>query len=853
LPAINEILLIPHTHHDIGYTHVPDICTKMHVRAIREAMRLVEADGDDSSPAALRWTVELSRPLLEFLHTASSDEIERFKALVERGRMAVTAGYLHMTQLIGHEEYVRYFQPVREIRDYGLPVSVVQHGDINGLSRGVVPLMREAGLDTLVMALNPDHGRAPFEQPSAFIWEGEDGSQVLVWLSLFYSLANNTWEIMQGHIDKAVEPLQRIIRRLEERDDYPFDFFIGHAAEDNMYPNALISDGVRQWNEQGIQPPIRLVTVDEAMARVRPYRDTLPVVRGEWVDWWAHGHGSSAYEVGISRTARANLRAAEAAAALYQLQPNDNQPYLPPGWTPITNWYRVGVVPPDEAQWQPRINSAYDDLLLFEEHTWGSFESFTYPHSLFTLAHWQQKANFAYHAASEGHDLARETLAKLAGGLPAAEDPALVVFNPLSTPRSDLVTVRTPGQDHGVFVADVPPLGIRVLPWNMAEVDAADVVPLPGDNTVENEHYKLVFDPFTGAIISLQDKAQQKEWVDTTALAGIGSVVYESVDKTDTHPAVRGSWTHFHPDTPGPRFVRTVAHGGGAAEICRVPYGLTIRTDTSAPFLPRIETTIALYDAAKWIDVSILIDKVESYEMEGVYVLFPFLLDSPSFLLESANTVFQAGREQLPDTCQDWYSIQHGVGVTDGSHSVLWAAREAPLVQLGEFQTGKWARELEAPRGHIYSWLMNNLYFTNFKAAQGGQMRFSFRFTTQTGGVQPQDVRGWGEAFANPPLARLSPVQVGSYEWLEVTPSTVTVQALTASRCDDGSAILRLKECAGQDSEVTVTWKGANAVRMARTTFLEDADETPVSGDGYTFNLKLNAHELATVRISRLE
>lgn len=850
MPAINEILLIPHTHHDIGYTHVPDVCLDMHARAIREAMRLCEVDSDDSSPSALRWTLELSQPLLRFLRGASADEIERLKALVGRGRMAVTAGYLHMTQLIGHEEYVRYFQPVSEIREYGLPVSVVQHGDINGLSRGVIPLMNEAGLDTLVMALNPDHGRAPFEQPSAFVWEGEDGSQALVWLSMFYSLASNTWELMHGRINKAIEPLQRIVRRLEERDDYPFNFFLAHAAEDNMYPNALICDAVRRWNAQGIQPPIRLVTVDEARARLRPYRDALPVVRGEWVDWWAHGHGSSAYEVGISRRARAELRSAEAAVAFSKLMPNDSQPYLPPGWMPITNWYRVGVVPPDEASWEARIQRAYENLLLFEEHTWGSFESFTHPHSLFTLAHWAQKASFAYSAASEGHSLAREALAQLAGGLPPAEEAALVVFNSLSTRRDELVSVRTPGQDHTAFVADLPPLGMKVIPWNMAEVDAAQETPLPNDSAIENDFYRLVFDPFTGAIISLYDKALQKEWVDTSALAGIGSVVYEEVDKTDSHPAVHVSWAHFHPDTPGPRFVRTVAHGSGGAIACRVPYGLTLMTETAAPDMPRIQTKVTLYDAVKWIEIEIVIDKTENYAMEGSYVLFPFLLDAPSFLLESANTVFQAGQEQLPNTCKDWYSIQHGIGVTDGLHSVLWATREAPLVQLGEFQTGKWARELEAPRGHIYSWLMNNLYFTNFKAAQGGQMRFSFRFMTQAGSIQPQDVRGWGEAFANPPLARRLPVQVGSYEWLEVSPASVTVQALRPSQHEDGSVILRLKECAGQPSEAAITWKGSGVVQMARTTYLEAGEETPLEGDGHKFYLRLKAHELATVRIT---
>ncbi len=185
MPQITEILIVPHTHHDAGYTHVPETILRMHERFIHEALALCEQDGDDASPSAFRWTVEASLPLLKFLRHASAGDVARLQSLVARRRLSVTAGYLHMTQLIGHEEYVRFFQPVREIRRYA-PVSVVQHGDVNGLSWGVVPLMREARLDCLVMAFNPDHGRAPFEQPSAFVWEGQAGSRVLVWLSLFY-------------------------------------------------------------------------------------------------------------------------------------------------------------------------------------------------------------------------------------------------------------------------------------------------------------------------------------------------------------------------------------------------------------------------------------------------------------------------------------------------------------------------------------------------------------------------------------------------------------------------------------------------------------------------------------------
>jgi alpha-mannosidase len=850
MPAIQEILLVPHTHHDVGYTHIPEVCLRMHERYIKEAVMLCEHDLEDDSPAAFRWTIEISLPLVRYLRRAASKEVERLHKLVSAGRIAVTGAYAHMTQLIGHEEYVRFFEPVRELRQtYGLPVSVVQHGDINGLSWGVVPMMQAAGLDCLVMALNPDHGRAPFEQPSAFIWEGQDGSRILVWLSLFYSLANNPWALTDGRIDAAQTPLGALMKHLEAREDYPFDFAVVHSAEDNMLPNKRLSQAVRQWNDAGLQPPLRIVTIDEAMRRAREQMARLPVYCGEWADWWANGHGSSAYEVAVSRIARTELRVAETADALAQLSGASIQEAVLPGVLPITNWHRAGNVPPVREGWYDRFNRAYEDLLLFEEHTWGTFETITHPFSLFTQTHWNSKAAFAFRAVTEAHDLSREALVTLVSTLPLAESPALVVFNPLSEPRDDLITVRTPGIDHSVFVRDLPPMGIKVVAWKPDEVDRRVEVAFPDDATLENDFYRLKINPSAGTIISLIDKATGKEWVDIEAKIGIGGVIYEEGDPSDHHPA-HANRNQFHPDTPGPRFIRTPAKGTGIARLYRTHYGFDIIMETAAPYLPRIETTVKLFDAVKWLEISILIDKTENYTMEGVYVAFPFALNHPQFWLETANAVYRADEEQLPDTCRDWYSVQHGIGVTDGNHSVLWATREAPLVQLSEIQTGKWLRELKPERGHLYAWLMNNLYFTNFKAAQGGQIRFNFRLTTRSGGLNGAEVRRWGEQYGNPSLARIAPLQPGTYEWLRVEPGNVIVQTLKPSLNHPGEFVLRLKETAGKLTDTIITWRHTNDVRMFQVDLLETGQETELASDEQRFNLKLLPHQLATVRIS---
>jgi hypothetical protein len=855
MAKITELLLVPHTHHDIGYTHVPDVCMRMHEQAIYEAMGLCEAALADDSPAAFRWTVEISRPLIAFLRGAASADVARLQALVARGRMAVTAGYLHMTQLIGHEEYVRFFLPLREIRErYGLPVSIVQHGDINGLSWGGVPLMREAGLDCLVMALNPDHGRAPFEQPSVFWWAGPDGSRVLVCLNPHYSTTNNPWELTAGRIEAAIAPLAALVARTQARADYPFDFLVMHAAEDNMLPNGKLGDAVRAWNAAGLHPRLRIVTQAEAVDRIRAHPATpdLPVVRGEWADWWAHGHASSAYELGVARLARAEVRTAEAGQALHRLAGATHAVLAAPGVLPIVNWYRAGNYIPALDNWQARVDGVYDNLLLFEEHTWGTFETVSHPFSLFNRAHWNRKAAFAYDAVSTAHDLAREALAGLATALPPGPEPALMVLNPLGVPRADLVPVRIPGEDREVWVSDLPPLGVKVVPWDAAASAGPleeSVLPADSPAVIENDYYRLEIDPGAAAITRLYDKALAREWVDPAARGGIGAVVYETTDPADPHPAVQVHRRHFHPNTPGPAFVRTVAGRRGAVTVRRYPYGTTLTVESTAPYLPRIVTTITLFDTMPAIDVTVALDKHENYAMEGVYVLFPFACSGCTYWLETANAVYRADEDQLPVSCRDWYSIQHGAGITDGRASVLWATREAPIVQLGGFHTGEWATRLDPKNGHLYAWLMNNLYFTNFQGAQAGHSAYQFRFTTRPGGLDGGEVRRWGEAFAVRPLARLAPIAPGTYQWLDVQPETVAVQLLKPALDAPGAAVLRLKETAGAPAEATIRWLGPGAVALSRTDFLETAPPQPLPGDGHVFRLPLAAHALATVQI----
>ncbi|MFP3671140.1 hypothetical protein SB717_39350, partial [Priestia sp. SIMBA_032] len=60
MPRIRRVLLLGHTHHDVGYTNSPRIIDGMHARIVREVLRLAAEDtAAPGAPDRFRWTFEV--------------------------------------------------------------------------------------------------------------------------------------------------------------------------------------------------------------------------------------------------------------------------------------------------------------------------------------------------------------------------------------------------------------------------------------------------------------------------------------------------------------------------------------------------------------------------------------------------------------------------------------------------------------------------------------------------------------------------------------------------------------------------------------------------------------------------
>src|SRR5262249_13329325 len=161
------------------------------------------------------------------------------------------------------------------------------------------------------------------------------------------------------------------LKKLEQRDDYPYDFLyaqITHPARvDNGPPLPTLADFVRDWNGAGREPRLVFCTVDEFTRILHDrYASQLVTWRGDWTDWWADGVGSSIYETSLNRATEQLLPIVD----LLSSQVDNLDPAL--------------------------IEEAYHLVSLYDEHTWGGFASVRRPHSPFTRANYNRKASFAY-------------------------------------------------------------------------------------------------------------------------------------------------------------------------------------------------------------------------------------------------------------------------------------------------------------------------------------------------------------------------------------------------------------------------------------------------------------------------
>jgi alpha-mannosidase len=804
------IYILPHSHTDIGYTEIQTEIEDKQVNNLLLGMKYARQTAGYPPGARFVWNVEVLWAADLFLRRLDDAQRKEFLAAVKRGQVALCGMYLNeLTGLCRPEELVRLFRYATQLREQtGATIDSAMISDVPGYTWGTVPAMAQAGIKYFSVAPNYFDRIGDILvrwENKPFWWVGPDGrSKVLVWIPYKgYAMSHVFHKLTPEFVEQYQAQL--------EATGYPYDIaymrWAGHG--DNAAPDPVICDFVKDWSAKQAWPKFIIASTSEAFgAFERRYGNRLQQVRGDWTPYWEDGAGSSALETGLNRASSDRLAQAEALWAMQRLA----------GY-PVADF-----------------RDAWNNVLLYSEHTWGAWCSISEPARRETREQWTIKQSYATAADRQSRDL----LSRALGGAQfTADDAALDIFNTASWNRTELVTApkyltelrKRVLDSHGqpvptqtlrngemVFLAqDVPALAAR----RYTLADSAPAAPASGAKAakatgalLENDKIRVRVDETTGGIVELRATGLDSNLADTASGHALNDYLYLPGD--DLAGLQRNGRVTIRAGEKGPLVASFIV-------------------ESEAPGCFKLMREIRLVAGADFVEIINLVDKkrldAPSYHAkegkESVNFAFPFNVPGGEVRLEVPFGVIRPDLDQIPSACKNWFTVGRWADVANADFGVTWVTLDAPLVQVGGItanllnsQTNPdvW-RNRVGPTQRIYSWAMNNHWGTNYRAYQEGPVVFRFILRPHRGPTDPAEATRFATAFSQPLLVTGSRGQKVFGETLfRVSSPDVVVTGLKPS--DDGRAmIVRLFNASAREQAVTLNWgaRKPGTVRLADT------------------------------------
>lgn len=749
-----EIFLVQHTHTDIGYTRPQTEILPEHLRYIDHALDFCDQTDHLSDAAKFRWTCETSWSVREYLKSRPQAQIDRLLQRIKEGRIEATGMFLNFSEIVDESALAAQTKTLRMLKNKGIDVTTAMQNDVNGIGWCLVDYYKHTDVKYLTMGIHAHRARLPFDKPTSFWWQSPAGNRLLAYRSEHYQHGNSL-SLTTGQQDVLRNNLSAYLTGLEDK-GYPYDKialqFSGYIT-DNSPPSTEACYIIEEWNEKYEWPKLRSALARDFMIYLdEQHADDLPVKKVAWPDWWTDGTASAANETKVVRTTQLDIAATTAVLSMAKM---------------------MGANLPNEIQ--NDIEQVYDNLLFYDEHTHGAAESVTDPVAQNTINQWGMKSAYAWEAAKRAYALQEKALAFIEPALNKSNLPTIAVFNTLNWKRSGMVELFIPyemapeagdftisdgsgkevpfqtyerrmeGAYYGLWVKDIPPIGYKTLQVNKGQKSKLE--PFKNEGNFENGFYRISMDESKGLITQIFDKELNKDLIDPKATYNVGQFIYEQLG--NRHELERLTNTnrdtvykpldltrtilsniHINKKENGPIYKSIFLHGD--MPVCADERGVNIE--------------IRLYHHQKKIEFLYQMFKLPVVAPEGVYVAFPFKLENGKLAFEAQGGVVYPGINQLEGSSSDWNTIQNFASVRNASSQIVFVSNEIPMVQFGDINTGHYYYRMKPKTNHIFSWVLNNYWVTNFKASQEGELRWTYSITSSGDNSDMFATRfGWGD------------------------------------------------------------------------------------------------------------
>ena len=730
---VEEIVIVFKTHFDIGYTdYAESVLQNYSGPMINSALSIMDKTRALPGDKRFVWTLP-GWPMHEILKRAEPETTERVEEAIRNGWFAVHGlPFTFHTEASGLEDLVRGLWFSAEIsRRYGLPLPEdAKMTDVPSHSWVIPTLLQHAGIKFLHLGCNPA-SPSP-EVPLLFWWEGPDGSRVM---TMYWGKYYGT---------DLVPP-----------SDWPHKTWLAiiHTNDNQGAPTpAEVGRVLQEAKERAPNAEVRIGRMSDFYDALIKESPALPVIRGDMPDTWIHGVMSMPKEVKAIRKTRDDVFALESLSALLNI------------WS---------AKQPDVSS---KIADVYEQMLLFDEHTFGL--AMSHGHSgtwhygdqfqvqkargvYRAIEHsWKEKGDRVWQAERIAAPTLRQTLHNLAlqVNVPGQR---VVVYNPLPWKRTGLVTVLSGSEikalkdlrtgdilpvTHGgnvlQFLArEVPPLGYcTFIPSKTLAQGKEEGLFLDNKRHVMgNEHLEITLDPIKGTIASLVDKRTGKSMVNQTSQYGFGQYVYERFSKkmTDQYAKdyIKGGWNWANAELGRPGLDDTPykVASGTRPRILYTKTATAVQAQllfSVTPDMPHAYSmTITLNKEQPSVDLtwSILGKSPEPWP-EGGWISFNFNVTDPVFRLGRLGAVVDPTRDYVKGTNQDYSFLSTGMAVVDRQGQGMGVCSpDAPAVSLDRPGLWKYSQGFEPQRANVFFNLYNNQWSTNFTEWIEGSWSARFR------------------------------------------------------------------------------------------------------------------------------
>ncbi len=783
-----EVHLVHQTHLDIGYTHTQEEVLRIQVEHLRKALQYIDDTKDYPEEARFVWHPEGMWAVEEFMRVANEEEKARFVAAARAGSIHLDALYAQaMSGIYTEEELMELMASAKRFeKEYGVRIDSIMQSDVPGYTWGLVSALAHNGVRYMSVGPNCGHriGWTFDWGDKPFYWVSPSGEyKVLFWMPLKdkgYSWFHGN---PVGHkIEK--EKILNYLSYLEEQ-GYPYDLLMVryNIGGDNGPPNPALCDFVKEWNEKYAYPKMVVARNSGAMKRLEEkYGDQLPVVKGDFTPYWEDGAASTAADKAIDRRACEKLVQAQTLWAMF-----DRERYP-----------------------AARFDQAWTNLIMYDEHTWGAWNSISAPEEPFVKQQAAYKQNFAL----EGARMTEELAAEAVRGESKAGSTVVDVMNTCSWPQTQLVILTPPqlqagdkvvdekgkavasqrlGSGELAFVArEVPPFGVRrysVLKGDGSTKGAAKATGL----TIGNDILSVEINPQSGAIQSLRCKGITGDLVDGSQGQGINDYLYIiGRDPAQDNHRVEGP-------------VKVTVEDAG-------PVVATLSIESAAPGCAKLTRKVRIFEGGDTIELINIVDKVKELRPEGVYFAYPLNIPGGISRIDIPWAVEQPEKDQIPGANRNFYCVQRWVDISNEDYGLTWVTVDAPMLQFDPIKIAAAAvgaeqyRQTIEPGQTFYSWVMNNHWETNYAAYQEGVCTFRYVLRPHAGGYNQAEAQRTGRGVCNPLLVfEVAPSKTPPAPLLEVEGEGIVVTSLKPTR-DGQSLMVRLFNSGNRKATARLKW-----------------------------------------------